>query len=343
MRALLKTEEKPGAYCCENIPVPEIAENEVLVKVHAAAICGTDMHIYDWTAYAQERLKLPMVFGHEFAGEIVSLGSQVSGYAIGDRVAGETHIPCGHCVQCRTGNQHICENMKIIGVQAPGAFAEYIPVHKDCLWRLDDSMDYETGALLEPMGVGVHGVLSGEIGGKTALILGCGPIGLCAVGAAKASGASLVIAADVIDRKMEEAKKLGADHTINTREQDLKASVMKLTGGRGVDVVVDYTGNERAIQGGFEALRKGGRFTFVGLANGPVSLDINDAVIYKEAKVNGVTGRLMYQTWYDCEALIKSGRFDVKKIIGGVFDLKDYEEAFAALKGGAPGKMLLIP
>ena len=343
MKALLKKEAAPGAFYCEDWPIPEIQEDEVLVKVHATAICGTDVHIYEWTAYAQERLTLPMVFGHEFAGEIVKLGSQVLGYKIGDRVAGETHIPCNHCIQCRTGNQHICENMKIIGVQAEGAFAEYIPVHKDCLWRLDDSISYEEGALLEPMGVGVHGIFSGDVGGKNVVILGCGPIGLCAVGAAKAAGAAVVVATDIFDQKLEEAKKLGANYVVNTRKADLRELIMKLTEGRGADVVVDYTGNEAAIKGGFEAMKKGGRFTFVGLSNGEISLDINNAIIYKEAKINGVTGRLMYQTWYDCENLIKMGRFDVRRIIGGRYALKDYEEAFTAIKGGAPGKMLLLP
>lgn len=343
MKGLLKSAPCPGAEYRDDIPMPEIRDDEVLVKVQAAAICGTDLHIYDWTEYAQERLKLPMIFGHEFAGDIVKVGEKVNGFAVGDRVAGETHIPCNQCRQCRTGNQHICENMQIIGVNTTGAFAEYIPVCQDCLWKLSDSVDYKAGALMEPMGVAVHGLLSGEVGGKSVVIMGCGPIGVCAVGAAKACGASVVIATDIVDAKLDFAKNMGADYAFNTKTQDATAEILALTGGAGVDVVIDYTGNGAAIKTGFSVLRKGGRFTFVGLANGPVSLDINNDIVYKEAHINGSTGRLMYQTWYDCQALLESGRFDIEKIIGGVYPLEAYEEAFQAIKSGTPGKMLLIP
>ena len=343
MKGLVKAEGAVGAVYREDLPIPELEDDRVLVKVHASAICGTDVHIYNWTAYAQERLKLPMVFGHEFAGEIVAVGDRVNGLHVGQRVAGETHIPCNHCVQCRTGNQHICENMKIIGVHEPGAFAEYISVDPNCIWELDDSLDYETGALLEPMGVGVHGVLSGEIGGKSVVIFGCGPIGLCGVGTAKINGASKVIAIDVFDQKLQVAKTMGADILINSKSEDAAARILAETEGRGADVVVDFTGNQIAIQTGFSVLKKGGRFTFVGLSNGDLSLDVNNAIIYKEAQVNGVTGRLMYQTWYECERLLKSGKFPIQSVIGGRFELKDYEKAFALLESGAPGKMLLIP
>ena len=343
MLGIIKEQAAPGAVYRTDLPKPTIRENEVLVRVHAAAICGTDMHIYDWTQYAQERLTLPMVFGHEFAGEIVEVGSKVEGYVVGDRVAAETHIPCNRCEPCRTGRQHICESMRIIGVQEPGAFADYIPVHKDCLWKLDDAMSYEEGAVLEPMGVGVHGVLSGEIGGKVTVILGCGPIGLFAVAAAKGSGAEKVFAVDVFDAKLEAALAVGADVVINSKEQDIAQIVREHNYGQGADVVIDYTGNQYAIAGGFAALKKGGRFTFVGLGNGKIALDVNNDIIYKEAQVNGVTGREMYKTWFDCERLIRSGRVDVQKIIGGRFKFSEFARAFETIKSGAPGKMLLLP
>lgn len=343
MKALIKQSPEPGALYVSDAPIPDIRPDEVLVKVHVAAICGTDMHIYHWTEYAQQRLKLPMVFGHEFAGEIVKAGDMVSNYKVGDRVAGETHIPCNRCYQCKTGNQHICENMKIIGVQAAGAFAEYIPVPMDCLWKLDDSMDYETGALLEPMGVGVHGVLSGEIGGKTAVILGCGPIGLFAVAAAKACGASHVFAVDITDPKLALATDVGADTVINSRKEDAVGIVLKATGGLGADVVIDYTGNGAAVSSGFKMLRKGGRFTMVGLFDKPVSLDLTEDIVYKEARVNGSTGRLMYRTWFDCSRLLTSGKVDAKKIISGRYPLSEYKAAFADIESGLPGKILLFP
>lgn len=343
MRGIVKESPTLGAVLKTDLPIPEIKDDEVLVKVHATAICGTDIHIYEWTEFAQKRLTLPMVFGHEFSGEIVKVGSVVSHYKIGDRVAGETHIPCNNCIQCKTGNQHICENMKIIGVHTAGCFSEYISVHMDCLWRLNDSMDYKTGAMLEPMGVGVHGVLSGEIGGMDTVILGCGPIGLCAIGTARACGANRVFAVDIIEGKFPAAKKMGADYTINSIKEDVIKVVMEATNGRGADVVVDYTGNANAIHTGFKVLAKGGRFTFVGLANGSIALELNDDIIYKEAVINGVTGRLMYKTWYQCDKLLQSGKFDMSPVIGGEYALEEYEKAFAAIKSGAPGKMLLIP
>lgn len=284
-----------------------------------------------------------MVFGHEFSGEIVQIGADVKNFRVGDRVAGETHIPCGQCEQCKTGNAHICAHMRILGVHSTGAFAEYVPVHKDCLWKLHDDLDFETGALLEPMGVGVHGLLSGEIGAKTVAILGCGPIGLCAIGAARAWGASKIFAMDLQSSKLEWAARLGADILLNSASQDVQAIVQEQTAGKGIDVVIDYTGSPKAIQLGLGMLKRGGRFTFVGLTNEDVAINVNDAVIYKEARLNGTTGRLMYKTWYDCENLLLSKKFDVKQIIGGIYPLKDFEKAFDALKSGAPGKMLLIP
>jgi len=344
MKGIIKKEPREGGQYREDLPMPVIKNNEVLVNVRATAICGTDQHIYRWTAYAQERLKLPMVFGHEFAGDIVQVGKNVLGYAVGDRVAGETHIPCNECYQCRTGNQHICENMKIIGVHVPGSFAEYLAVPKDCLWKLDDSIDYKIGSLLEPMGVAVHGILSGEVGGLNVLVLGCGPIGLMAVGTAYATGASKVFAVDLIDEKLEAAKKMGADVVINSKTEDINKIIRMATNGRGADVVVDYTGNASAIREGFKALKLGGRFTLVGLANGDIPIDINNAIVYKEARVNGTTGRLMYKTWYQCmELLARSDKFNIEPIIGGVYPMAKFDDAFQALAEGAVGKMILIP
>ncbi|HHV83337.1 MAG TPA: L-threonine 3-dehydrogenase [Tepidanaerobacter syntrophicus] len=343
MKGIVKEKPEIGAVYRNDLPVPKVKDNEILVEVKATAICGTDMHIYNWEKYAQDRLKLPMVFGHEFAGDIVKVGSMVKNFKVGDRVAGETHIPCNTCYQCQTGNKHICENMKIIGVHTPGSFAEYISIPEDCAWKLDDILSYETGSILEPMGVAVHGVLSGEIGGKTVAIYGCGPIGLMAVGAAAACGASQVFAIDVFEEKLEAAKKMGANIVLKSGQDDVVKTVLDTTCGRGVDVVLDYSGNSKAIQEGFKILQKGGRFTMVGLPNDPVALDLSESIIYKEAHVNGSTGRLMYKTWWQCSELLKSGKLDIKPVIGGVYPLEDFEKAFEALKNGAPGKMILIP
>jgi threonine 3-dehydrogenase len=343
MFGVIKEKPAPGAVYRTDLPVPEIGPDDILVKIKVAAICGTDQHILPWTDYAAARVPTPMVFGHEFSGDIVEAGKNVKELKIGDRVAGETHIPCNHCHQCKTNNRHICENMKIIGVQVPGAFAEYIAFPKDCAYRIADSVSYEVGAMLEPMGVGVHGVTSALVKGQNVVIFGCGPIGLMAVGAARAHGAEKIIAVDVFDEKLAVALKMGADLIFNSKRDDIPAKAAELFGGIGADIVIDYTGNQSAIQSGFSTLRKGGRFVMVGLLGGDITFNFNDNIIYKEATVIGVTGRLMYETWEECEKILATPGFDITPCIGGTYPLKDFEDAFEAIKSGKPGKMLLVP
>ena len=343
MKGVYKETPGPGAVWREDLSVPSIRENEMLVRVKAAAICGTDLHIYPWTEWAKKRLTLPMVFGHEFSGEVVEVGGSVRNFEVGDRVAGETHIPCNACYQCQTGNQHNCNAMKIIGVHVAGCFAEYISIPVDCAWKLDASLSFELGAMLEPMGVAVHGILSGEIGGKTVAVYGCGPIGLMGIATAAACGALQIFAIEPFEQKLALAKQMGATAVFQAGKTNVVDAVKEATRGEGVDVVVDFSGNAKAIQEGFKILRKGGRFSLVGLPDGQISLDLTDAIIYKEATVIGVTGRLMYKTWWQCNELLRSGKVDIKKAIGGVYPLRNYEKAFAALQSGSPGKMILIP
>ena len=340
MRGLVKQTPSQGAVLRTDLPIPQPADNEVLVKVRTAAICGTDQHIYTWNAWAQERIPIPMVFGHEFSGDIVALGAGVTGFRTGDRVAAETHIPCNSCCQCRTGNQHNCENMRIIGVHVPGGFSDYAVVPADCVWKLDSAVSYRHGAMLEPMGVAVHGVMSGEVNLKSVVILGCGPIGVMAVGAAATAGASKVFAVDIFDEKLEMAKILGADVCINSKNENFIDVVLQATDGQGADVIIDYTGAAGLIESAFRALKKGGRFTLVGLPSQKLSLDLTNAVIYKEARINGCTGRLMYETWFQCTEILKKGKFTMDDVIGGVYRLEDYEKAFADIAAGRPGKML---
>lgn len=341
MYGVSKEKAEPGAVIREDLPIPEVHERDVLVRVKATAICGTDLHIMAWTEYARQRVPVPMVFGHEFAGDVVAVGSKVTEVKIGDRVAGETHIPCNHCYQCKIDHRHICENMKIIGVHVPGSFAEYISFPVDCAYRIG-TMDYHLGAVLEPMGVAVHGVDAADVGEKVVVINGCGPIGLMAVGAAKAFGAKRVIASDVIPAKLEVAKVMGADTVVDSSKVDAVGAVLAET-KHGADVIIDYSGNLKAIQSGFEMLSKGGRYVMVGLANGRLDLDLTESIIYKEATIVGVTGRLMYKTWDQCAHLMNSDSFDIRPIINGVYPLRDYDKAFADIKAGAPGKMILIP
>lgn len=343
MRGIYKARPEPGAEYRMDLPIPQVGPRDVLVRVRAAAICGTDQHILPWSEWAAARVPAPMVFGHEFSGDIVQTGSEVRDFRVGDRVAGETHIPCNECYMCKSNRRHNCANMKIIGVHVPGAFADYISIPQDCAYRLPDSIDDRTGAMLEPMGVAVHGVAEAQVKDQNVVVYGAGPIGLMAVGAAKAWGARQVIVIDVFDSKLAVAKKMGADCALNAREEDAVKAVFTRTGGIGADVVIDYTGSGAAIRSGFEMLRKNGRFVMVGLPAKDVTLNLTDAIIYKEATVIGCTGRLMYETWEQCAALLEMPGFSLEPVVGGVYAMKDYQKAFEDIASGVPGKMLLIP
>ena len=343
MFGVYKDNEGYGAVYREDLPIPAYGDRGILVKVRAAAICGTDHHIIGWTGYAQSRCRLPMVFGHEFSGDVVAVGGKVTEVCVGDRVACETHIPCNNCYMCATGNRHICENMKLVGVHTQGAFAEFASFPADCAYKLDDSLDYETGAALEPMGVAVHGVKAADVRGKTVAIYGCGAIGLMAVGAARACGAAKIFAVDQFDAKLAAGLNMGADIVIDARGGKASEKILEATGGRGADAVIDYTGSQPAIRDCFSALRKGGVFVMVGLPDSDLLLPATDGIIYKEATVIGITGRLMYETWDQCAEILKSPLFHMEHAVGGRYALRDFEKAFEAIRGGAPGKMLLIP
>lgn len=344
MRGICKMRPGVGAEFRDDLPIPEINDDEVLMKVHATAICGTDMHLYDWKEYAQARMKnLPMVFGHETAGEIVKIGKNVTGHKIGDRISVETHIPCGHCYQCETGNPHICENMRVFGVTDPGAFAEYAKVPKECIVPLDDAISYEKGAMLEAMGAGVHGVERADVKGKQVLVSGCGPIGLMAIGACKVHGAAKIIACDMFDQKLELAKEMGADLVVNSGKEDIIQAVRNATGGHGADAAIDITGNGKAINAGLKALRKGGVFVSVGLPDGEIPVNLTEDIIYREIVYTGVSGRRMFETWEDCMNILKSDGFSLAPAMGNTYKFEDFEDAFAAIRAGVPGKMILVP
>ncbi len=344
MRGICKMGPGPGAEFRRDIPIPQIADDQVLMKIHATAICGTDLHLYHWNEYARTRMKkLPIVFGHETAGEIVEVGRNVTGWKVGDRISVETHIPCGHCRQCAMGNPHICDNMKLFGITEPGAFAEYAPVPQSCIVRLDDAISYEKGAMLEAMGAGVHGVEKAQVRGKTVLVSGCGPIGLMAIGACKVHGAEKIIACDLFDEKLERARTMGADITVNSRNAEALFETVRRETGSGVDAAIDVTGSGRAIVTGLRALRKAGIFVSVGLPDGEIPVNLTEDIIYREVVYTGVSGRRMFETWEDCMEILKTPGFSLDPVIGGVYNLERYEDALRAIEGGAPGKMILVP
>jgi len=341
MKAIVKEREGVGASL-KDVSMPEVKPNDVLVKVETAAICGTDIHIYNWTQYAKNvNVPLPLIFGHEFSGEVVEIGKNVSQIKVGDIVAGETHIPCGKCYQCKTGNQHICQNMKILGVHVNGAFAEYVAIPEVCAWKLPTNFSFDIGAIYEPLGVAVHAIFADKIAGQNIIIFGCGPIGLFAVGLAKFAGATQLIAVDIIEERLNLAKKMGATIAINAKEEKVKEKVLDLTRGIGVDVFVDLSGSPDAIRQGFNILRKGGRVSLVGLPSSTVELDLVNSVIYKEAKIYGITGREMFSTWYKMTAIMESGKFDPRPVITDKFNLSEFQKAIKLAGTSTRGKILI--
>jgi threonine 3-dehydrogenase len=339
MRALIKEKPVRGATFTD-LTLPQIGENELLVRVQAAAICGTDIHIYQWNEYASSRIKLPLLFGHEYAAEVVEVGKGVTHFKKGDRVAAETHIPCGHCYQCTTGFQHICKDMKILGVHMNGAFAEYSVLPAVCAWKLDPAISYEIGATMEPFGIGVHAISKTMPAGKKVIVFGCGPIGIYAQMVAKLSGAEYVIGVDITKERLDLARKMGTDIVLNAKEVNVVEEVVKITKGFGTDIVVELTGNRAVVNDATKTLRRGGDIVLVGLYSGMVELDLVNNIIYKEANVYGVTGRIMWDTWWTAQSMILSGKMDLNPVITHRFDLADYDKALQLAESATTGKIV---
>lgn len=339
MKALIKDQPARGATLAD-LPIPAIGEHDLLVKVQAAAICGTDIHIYQWNDYAASRVKLPLRFGHEYAAEVVAVGKQVTNFKPGDRIAAETHIPCGHCYQCTTGLQHICADMKIIGVHVDGAFSEYAVLPAVCAWKLDPAISSAIGATMEPFGIGVHALSKTKPAGKKVIVFGCGPIGIYAQMVAKLSGAEVIVGVDIAAERLALAQQMGTEIVLNASACDVIAEVNRLTQGQGMDIVVELTGNKRVANDAARTLRRGGDLVLVGLFSGPVEIDLVNNVIYKEANVYGVTGRIMWETWWSAQRMILSGKLDLAPVITHYFPLHDYDQALQLAESGKAGKIV---
>ncbi len=343
MKAVVKTERKRGAEFLD-VPEPQIGKTDVLVKVKAAAICGTDLHIYQWNKWAEENINPPQTMGHEFAGEVVSVGKEVQRVKVGDYVSSETHISCGHCYQCLTGHPEVCENLKILGVSRDGAFAEYIAIPEKIAWKNPNNLPLEFAAIQEPLGNAVDTVLAEDVAGKTVAITGVGPIGLLAVGVARVSGATKIIVSDLSDYHLEIAKKMGADVTVKAQEEDFKRVVMNETEGRGVDVGLEMSGSEHALNDLLSIMTPAGRVSLLGLyGKDNVSIPLNDNVIFKKLRIYGITGRRIFQTWVIVSRLLSSGRLDVSPVITHKFPLKDFEKGMSLMEKGMSGKVILYP
>jgi threonine 3-dehydrogenase len=336
VKALVKMAAGPG-FTLRDVPVPTIRENEVLIKVRRAGVCGTDVHIYEWDDWARGRCVPPFTVGHEFAGDVAQVGSMVSDVKVGDRVTAEGHIVDGRCMLCRTGNAHACPYTKVIGVDRDGCFAEYIAMPATNVWQLDDNISYDVGGIHDPMGNAFHTALTAEIPGATVLITGCGPIGIFAAGICRAAGASRVICSDVNDTRLELARQMGATDVVHPNE--VEALVKRVT-EFGVDVVLEMSGVPSAIHQAFALVRPAGRVQMLGVPAKPMTFDFATELVFKGVTVYGVTGRRMYDTWHQMTRFLRSGAFDPTPVITHRFPLERADDAIAAIKSGAAGKVI---
>ena len=350
MKAFVKTTRGPGGEL-RKVPDPVPRDDEVLVAVRAASICGTDVHIWEWNEWAQGRVKrIPMILGHELSGEVLKVGSRVKSLAVGDHISAETHIADGTCYQCRTGKMHICENVQVLGVDRDGVFAELAVLPEMNAWKNDPELDPSLASVQEPLGNAVHALLPEDnvedLAGKSVLVTGCGPIGLLAIAVAKMFGSTNVIATEVNPVRMRLAKKMGADLVLNPRKESdgLARRIRDATNGRGVDVATEMSGHPASLPLVFEALSPGGRVSLLGLFDGPISLDFDDAIIFRAARVHGIFGRRMFETWYTVKGLLKSASFREKmaQIITHRVPIPDLAKAMELVQSGEAAKVSLI-
>lgn len=340
MKALCKTAPQSGFTLCD-VPVPSIGPTDVLIHVEKAGVCGTDAHIYSWDTWAQHRVKPPLVIGHEFMGTVAAIGSAVRAVQLGQRVSAEGHIADLTCALCRTGDAHICERVKIIGVDRDGAFAEYIAMPEYNVWPLDDAIPDEFAAIFDPLGNAVHTVMAAGVSTRSVAITGVGSIGLMAIPVARAAGAASVFAIDVNPAKLELATRLGADATFMATDPNLVDEILRRTNGDGVDVLLEMSGSGAAIDAGLQMVRNGGRAALLGIPSDDVKLNLAERIIFKGLTVLGINGRRMFETWYQTQALVKSGRVDLRPIISHVLPFRDFDRAFALIKSGEAVKIVL--
>ena len=327
MRALAKTRPAPGVELIRR-EVPTPGPGEVLLQMEAASICGTDIHLFNWDPWAAELLKPPIILGHELAGRVAALGTGVTRVREGDLVGVESHVVCWECRQCRAGQMHLCHDLKVIGAHIDGGFAEYVVIPEANAIE-SNGLEPAVVALQEPMGNAVHAAFVEPIEGRSVAVTGCGPIGLLSVAIAKASGATWVVATDVEPYRLEIARTMGADLTVDAREPDAAQRIVEATGGEGVDVVLEMSGSQQALSQALEFATRGGRISLLGIFASPVEVHLSDLVIQKGLRLYGVYGRKIYETWERTQALLRSGAVDPTPLITHRFDLADWEQAFA--------------
>jgi threonine 3-dehydrogenase len=345
MKALHKTQAAPGASYGAVDDV-KLKPDELLVKVHLTSICGSDLPIYNWTSWAPERLKVPLVFGHEFCGTVEEAGSGTRDFKKGDFVSVESHIYCGLCYQCRNGQRHVCREMKIIGVDGPGGFADYAAVPARCAWKHQGDALRGVGSLMEPFGNAVYSVLVEDVSCKSVLVMGCGPQGLFSIAVAKASGASPIVAVESSPYRAELARRMGASDVVDPSRHDVLDAVLKAgKSPDGFDAVIEMSGAPAAINLALKAVKNGGRVTAFGIPPKKVEIDWANDVIFKGVRIHGIVGRQVFETWYKTDHLLRSGAIDLAPIITHTFPMKDFKAGFDVMSSPEKkcGKVLLVP
>jgi threonine 3-dehydrogenase len=338
MKALVKVKPERGIWMQE-IDTPAVGHNDVLIKVNRTAICGTDIHIYQWDEWARHTIPVPLTAGHEFSGEIVECGSEVRGFEIGDRVSAEGHITCGVCRNCRAGRRHLCMNTQGVGVNRPGAFAEYLSVPAFNVFKLPDSISDDMASILDPLGNATHTALSFDLVGEDVLITGAGPIGIMAVAIARYAGARHIVVTDVNDYRLELARKMGASLALNVTHDAIDDAMQELGMVEGFDVGMEMSGNPRAFQDMLRTMHHGGKIALLGIL--PEGTGINwDEVIFKGLIVKGIYGREMFETWYKMASMLQSG-LNIDPIITHHFPIDEYQPAFDLMESGQSGKVIL--
>ncbi|MCF8000426.1 MAG: L-threonine 3-dehydrogenase [Halanaerobiales bacterium] len=342
MHAIVKEKPEYGAVYKE-VEIPEIGPEQILIQVKSTSICGSDFHIYKWNKWAQDNIEPPQIMGHEVAGDVIEVGSRVQKVKKGDFVSSETHIPCGHCYQCETGQEHICRNMKILGVHQDGVFAEYAVLEEVDVWKTDPSINKDFASIQEPLGNAIDTILPGEVAGKDVLITGAGPVGLIAIAVANTFGAANILVSEPNEYRRNLSYEMGADHVVNPIEVNLLEAVQDIFGNKGVDFTAEMSGHPDAIRDGIKAVTPGGIVSLLGLPDDKLSLDLTNDIIFKNIKVVGITGRKMFSTWHIANNLLKNEKINLSPVITHKMPLKDFEKGMKLMEEGNCGKIILKP
>ncbi|GAO02481.1 L-threonine 3-dehydrogenase [Anaeromyxobacter sp. PSR-1] len=339
MKALVKAKREEGIWMQHDVPVPEVGVHDVMIRVTKSAICGTDVHIYNWDEWSRKTVPVPMVVGHEYVGRVEKVGAEVEAFRPGERVSGEGHVTCGFCRNCRAGRRHLCRHTVGVGVNRPGSFAEYVVIPADNVYRIPDDIPDDIAAIFDPFGNATHTALSFDLVGEDVLVTGAGPIGVMAAAIARHVGARHVVVTDVNDYRLDLARRMGASRAVNVAKEDLRAVMSELGMREGFDVGLEMSGNGRAFRQLLEVMNHGGKVALLGIMPGPEPIDWSQ-VVFKGLQLKGVYGREMYETWYKMVAMLQSG-LDLSAVVTHRFSIDDFQQGFDVMRSGRSGKVVL--